>query len=109
MAIKFVHLQLIYFVASVTSGVVSIAGDSYYVGVGRYDVTGPAVEVEMASSDTCYSKFCYRSGGPTHIHATLIPYTCRIYVIIIKFNFNFSSILTESLHILRALNYTDFT
>ncbi len=28
-------------------GVVCSDGDKYYIGVGRYDVTGPAVETEM--------------------------------------------------------------
>ncbi len=31
----------------VTLSVVCADGDQYYIGVGRYDVTGPAVETEM--------------------------------------------------------------
>lgn len=38
-------------------GVVSGDGDQYYIGVGRYDVTGPAVEVEMVG-DKLYI-FCW--------------------------------------------------
>lgn len=33
----------------ITLGVVCCDGDKYYIGVGRYDVTGPAVETEMVS------------------------------------------------------------
>ena len=34
-----------------------VVGDQYYIGVGRYDVTGPAVETEMASGK--YSQLDY--------------------------------------------------
>ena len=43
-------LSVLCLVASVL-GVVSSDGDQYYIGVGRYDVTGPAVEVEMVGDN----------------------------------------------------------
>lgn len=30
-------------------GIAVGAGDTYYIGTGRYDVTGPAAQIEMVS------------------------------------------------------------
>ncbi len=38
----------------VTVSVVCADGDQYYIGVGRYDVTGPAVETEMVLHQFVY-------------------------------------------------------
>ena len=43
--------SLVLFCFLITLGVVFSTGDKYYIGVGRYDVTGPAVETEMVACD----------------------------------------------------------
>ena len=38
-------------------------GDVYYIGTGRYDITGPAAETEMVLNTMCHVEVAEEGGG----------------------------------------------
>ena len=63
-AVQVLCLLCVLFSVQWTDGAV---GDVYYIGTGRYDITGPAVETEMVwrvlQFIKCLLKICVWGGG----------------------------------------------